>query len=65
MICRPMQAEPDAALPPRSAPRSEHFARFEGKVSETPRAAADSDAAPLRQIPHPQRRPDKEKASFE
>ncbi len=42
---RPMQAEPDAALPPRSAPRSEHFARFEGKVSETPRAAADRDAA--------------------
>ncbi len=40
-----MQAEPDAALPPRSAPRSEHFARFEGKVSETPRAAADRDAA--------------------
>ena len=42
---RPMQAEPDAALPPRSAPRSEHFARLEGKVSETPRAAADRGAA--------------------
>ena len=42
---RPMPAEPDAALPPRSAPRSEHAARYEGSVSETPRAAADGDAA--------------------
>ena len=42
---RPMSAEPDAALPPRSAPRSEHAARWECSVSETPRAAADGDAA--------------------
>ena len=42
---RPMPAEPDAALPPRSAPRSEHAARWECSVSETPRAAADGDAA--------------------
>ena len=34
---RPMPAVPAAALPPRSAPRSEHFARLEGKASETPR----------------------------
>ena len=42
---RPMQAEPAAALSPRSAPRSEHAARYEGSVSETPRAAAARDAA--------------------
>ena len=42
---RPVPAEPDAALPPRSAPRSEHAARCECSVSETPRAAADRDAA--------------------
>lgn len=42
---RPMPAEPDAALPPRSAPRSEHAARCECSVSETPRAAADRGAA--------------------
>ena len=62
---RPMQAEPDAALPPRSAPRSEHFARFEGKVSETPRAAADRDAAaPAQDFPAPLRHPDQEKVGF-
>ena len=49
---RPMPAEPDAALPPRSAPRSEHAARYEGSVSETPRAAADSDAATPRKAAH-------------
>ena len=37
---RPVPAEPDAALPPRSAPQSEHAARCECSVSETPRAAA-------------------------
>ncbi len=42
---RSMQAGRAAALPPRSAPRSEHAARCECSVSETPRAAADRDAA--------------------
>ena len=51
--CRPMQAEPDAALPPRSAPRSEHAARWECSVSETPRAAADRDAATPRKTSPP------------
>ena len=50
--CRPMQAEPDAALPPRSAPRSGHAARWECSVSETPRAAADRDAATPRKAAH-------------
>ena len=62
---RPMPAEPAAALPPRSAPRSEHAARCECSVSETPRAAADRDAAALRKTPWPPRRPGKEKGSFE
>ncbi len=56
-----MQAEPDAALPPRSAPRSEHFARLEGKVFETPRAAADRDAATPRKTSRSPRRPGQEK----
>ena len=46
-----MPAEPCAALPPRSAPRSEHAARCECSVSETPRAAADRDAATTHQNP--------------
>ena len=50
---RTMQAEPDAALPPRSAPRSEHAARCECSVFETPRAAADGDAATPRKTSHP------------
>ncbi len=49
---RPTPAEPDAALPPRSAPRSEHAARCECSVSETPRAAADGDAAIPRKTAH-------------
>ena len=61
---RPMSAEPDAALPPRSAPRSEHAARWECSVSETPRAAADGDAATPRKTPPP-RRPGKENGNFE
>ena len=48
---RPMPAEPAAALPPRSAPRSEHAARCECSVSETPRAAADRGAAALHKTP--------------
>ena len=62
---RPMPAEPDAALPPRSAPRSEHAARWECRVSETPRAAADGDAASPRKAAFTPRRPGKEKGSFE
>ena len=62
---RPMPAEPAAALPPRSAPRSEHAARWECSVSETPRAAADGDAATTRKTPRPPRRPGKEKGGFE
>ena len=51
---RPMPAVPAAALPPRSAPRSEHFARLEGKASETPRGAAGGDAAtPSQSFPSP------------
>ena len=51
---RPMPAVPAAALPPRSAPRSEHFARLEGKASETPRGAAGGDAAtPSQSSPPP------------
>ena len=42
---RPLKAEPAAALPPHSAPWSGHAARCECSVSETPRAAADGDAA--------------------
>ena len=61
---RTMQAEPDAALPPCSAPRSEHAARWECRVSETPRAAADGDAATPRKTSRPPRRPGKEKGSF-
>ena len=62
---RPVPAEPDAALPPRSAPRSEHFARFEGKVSETPRAAADGAAAtPRPNCPGPSAARAKERAAL-
>ena len=50
---RPLKAEKAAALPPRSAPRSEHAARWECSVSETPRAAADGDAATPRKTSHP------------
>ena len=53
------------ALPPRSAPRSEHAARWECSVSETPRAAADRDAATPRKLPIPQRRTEKETGSFD
>ena len=51
---RPVPAEPDAALSPRSAPRSEHAARWECSVSETPRAAASRDAStPRPNCPYP------------
>ena len=63
--CRTMQAEPAAALPPRSAPRSEHAARWECSVSETPRAAASRDAATPRKLPIPQRRTEKETGSVD
>ena len=61
---RPMPAEPAAALPPRSAPRSEHAARWECSVSETPRAAADRDAATPRKTSRSPRRPGQEKVGF-
>ena len=62
---RPMSAEPDAALPPRSAPRSEHAARWECSVSETPRAAADGDAAtPRPNCPGPSAARAKERAAL-
>ena len=64
-VLRPVQTEPDAALPPRSAPRSEHAARCECSVSETTRAAADGDAASPRKAAFTPRRPGKEKGSFE
>ena len=51
-VLRPVPAEPAAALPPRSAPRSEHAARCECSVSETTRAAADGDAATQRKAAH-------------
>ena len=60
-----MPAEPTTALPPRSASRSEHAARCEGSVSETPRAAADRDAATPRKTSRSPRRPGKEKSNFE
>ena len=50
---RPLKAEKAAALSPRSAHRSEHAARWECSVSETPRAAADGDAATPRKTSHP------------
>ena len=59
-----MQAEQAAALPPRSAPRSEHAARRECSVSETPRAAADRDAATPRKTSRSPRRPGQEKVGF-
>lgn len=60
--CRDEQA---AALPPSSAPRSKHAARFEGSVPETPRAAADRAAAHhTPKLPEPQRRPDKKKGQL-
>ena len=62
---RPMPAEPDAALPPRSAPRSEHAARYEGSVFEMPRAAADRDAAtPRPNCPGPSAARAKERAAL-
>ena len=61
---RPMQAEQAAALPPRSAPRSEHAARCECSVSETPRAAADRDAATPRKTSRSPRRPGQEKVGL-
>ena len=45
---RPLKAEKAAAPPPRSAHRSEHAARWGCSVSETPRAAANGDAATQR-----------------
>ena len=61
---RTMQAEPAAALPPRSAPRSEHAAQCECSVSETPRAAADRDAATPRKTSHPRAARRKGRAAF-
>ena len=62
---RPMPAEPDAALPPRSAPRSEHAARCECSVFEMPRAAADRDAAtPRPNCPGPSAARAKERAAL-
>ena len=58
---RPLKAEKAAALPPRSAPRSEHAARCEGSVSETPCAAVGSDA-PRPAQNHPAPAPPGEKA---
>ena len=63
--CRQLKAEPAAALPPRSAPRSEHAARWECSVSETPRAAADGDAAtPRPNCPGPSAARAKERAAL-
>ena len=59
-----MSAEPDAALPPRSAPRSEHAARCECSVFEMPRAAADRDAATPRKTSRSPRRPGQEKVGL-
>ena len=62
--CRPVPAAPAAALPPRSAPRSEHAAQCECSVSETPRAAADGDAATPRKTSHPRAARRKERAAL-
>ena len=59
-----MKAEQAAALPPRSATRSGHAARRECSVSETPRAAADRDAATPRKTSRSPRRPGQEKVGL-